>query len=107
LIEVEQIKKTSRLKESIEEYQDKIVSQILALNPKKHKRRGSTYEFLARTTSKNYVVRLLYYSVAVSCTTAGAYSMRCKGQERDGGEHVIVLEMKLTVLFIFYSLAQT
>jgi hypothetical protein len=35
LIEVEQIKTARRLKESIEEYKDKIVSQILALNPKK------------------------------------------------------------------------
>jgi len=42
LIEAEHIKTAKRLKESIEEYQNKIVAQIVALDPK-HRRR-STYE---------------------------------------------------------------
>ena len=42
LIEAEQIKTAKRLKESIEEYQDKILAQILSMNPKY--RRRNTYE---------------------------------------------------------------
>ena len=42
LIEAEQIKTAKRLKESIEEYQNKIVTEILALT-RSYKRKG-TYE---------------------------------------------------------------
>ena len=42
LIEAEQIKTARRLKESIEDYQDKIIAQIVALNP--NCKRRSTFE---------------------------------------------------------------
>jgi hypothetical protein len=56
-------------------------------------------EFLAKTTSKSYVVRLLYYSVAVCIYNCWCLLNALQGQERDGGEHIIVLEVKLTMLF--------
>jgi hypothetical protein len=63
-------------------------------------------EFLAKTTSKNYVVRLLYYSVAVCIYNCWCILNALQGQERDGGEHIIVLEVKLTLLFAFFSIVQ-
>lgn len=63
-------------------------------------------EFLARTTSKNYVVRLLYYSVAVCIYNCWCLLNALQGQER-GGEHIMVLEVKLTLLFMFFLLVQT
>jgi hypothetical protein len=65
-------------------------------------------EFLARTTSKNYVVRLLYYSVEVCIYNCWCLLNALQGQERkDEDEHIIVLEVKLTLLFQFFSLIQT
>ncbi len=63
--------------------------------------------FLPRTKSKNYVVRLLYYAVAVCLYNVwcilnlgdGGGGGRNKGEEP--GEHVIVLEVKLFVLLTF------
>ncbi len=63
-------------------------------------------EFLAKTTSKNYVVRLLYYSVAVCIYNCWCILNALQGQERDGGEHIIVLEVKLTLLLVFFSLVR-
>jgi len=63
-------------------------------------------EFLAKTTSKNYVVRLLYYSVAVCIYNCWCIFNALQGQERDGGEHIIDLEVKLTLLFAFFSIVQ-
>lgn len=63
-------------------------------------------EFLAKTTSKNYVVRLLYYSVAVCIYNCWCILNALQGQRRNG-EHIIVLEVKLTLLSIFFSLVET
>ena len=54
-------------------------------------------EFLARTTSKNYVVRLLFYSVAVCIYNCWCLLNALQGQERkreDEDEHIITLEVK-------------
>jgi hypothetical protein len=65
-------------------------------------------EFLARTTSKNYVVRLLYYSVAVCIYNCWCILNALQGQEREKDrEHIIVLEVKLSLLFEIFSLLQT
>ncbi len=59
--------------------------------------------FLPRTKSKNYVVRLLYYSVAVCIYNAwcilNAFEDDCG--EEDGDRHVIALEVRLSVLLSF------
>lgn len=64
-------------------------------------------EFLARTTSKNYVVRLLYYSVAVCIYNCWCILNARQGQKRNVGAHIIALEVKLTLLSIFFSLIET
>jgi len=56
--------------------------------------------FLAKTTSKDYTVRLLYYAVAVCI-----YNAWCvfNLQRQDGGEGVIALEVKISLLLMFLA----
>ena len=66
--------------------------------------------FLPRTKSKNYVVRLLYYAVAVCIYNAwcilNAFEDDCS-EEEEGDRHVIALEVKLFVLITFLIPAAT
>lgn len=61
--------------------------------------------FLPKTKSKNYVVRLLYYAVAVCIYNAwcilNAFEDDHDGNEDEGSRHVIALEVKLSILLGF------
>jgi Transposase DDE domain len=59
--------------------------------------------FLPKTKSKNYVVRLLYYAVAVCMYNAWCIlnAVADGGGENDGSMHVIALEVKLFILLAF------
>lgn len=59
--------------------------------------------FLPKTKSKNYVVRLLYYAVAVCIYNVwcilNAAEDECEGN--NSNTHVIALEVKLFILLAF------
>ncbi len=61
--------------------------------------------FLPKTKSKNYVVRLLYYAVAVCIYNAwcifNAFEDDCSEDEEEGSRRVIALEVKLSILLTF------
>jgi len=59
--------------------------------------------FLARTRSKNYAVRLLYYAVAVCIYNAWCILNASAGGEDVDDGHVIVLEAKLCILLAFLA----
>ena len=61
--------------------------------------------FLPRTKSKNYVLRLLFYAVAVCIYNVwyilNALEDDCSEDEEEGSRHVIALEVKLSILLAF------
>jgi hypothetical protein len=62
-------------------------------------------EFLAKTTSKNYTVRLLYYAVAILIYNCWCILNALQDQGRcNDAEEIIMLEVKVAMLKLFFSL---
>jgi Transposase DDE domain len=63
--------------------------------------------FLAKTTSKDYTVRLLYYAVAVCIYNAWCVLNAHHRQEEDDGEGVIALEVKVSLLLTLLAASRS